>query len=253
MHTDLILLDRSPTTITITLNRPGVYNAVSYDVLEHLDHAIAELEREPPRAVILTGSEPGFCSGVDLKESREATPDFAGRRVTLMHDVLRRLRRLPCPVIAAINGVAAGLGCELAISGDLRIASPDARFGYPEPRVAVPSPAHHLRYLIGVARTQDMLLTARWVHANEALTWGLVQRVAGQPLEAARELAGELTSLSPISLTRTKENLLVSLTTGEEAARQHHIEHVTAAAGTRDRAEALAAFAQKREPRFTGK
>src|SRR5690606_17795208 len=109
--------------------------------------------------VVLAAAGKGFCGGVDLKESREADAAFASKRVTLMHEVLRRLRSLPAPLIVAMRGTAAGLGCELAISGDLRIVAPDARLGYPEPRVAVPSPAHHLTHLIGMARAQDMLLT----------------------------------------------------------------------------------------------
>jgi enoyl-CoA hydratase/carnithine racemase len=252
METGHVLFDHSSSVSTITLNRPAIYNAVNFAMLEALERIVGVLERETPRVVILTASEPGFCSGVDLKESREATSAFARKRVTLMHDVLRRFRYLLCPTIAAINGVAAGLGCELAISGDLRIASPEARLGYPEPRVAVPSPAHHLRQLIGVAHAQEMLLTARWVGASEALQWGLVTRVEERPLETAISVAEQLLRLSPISLARTKENLLISLDEGGEAAMRHHIQQVAAAADTQDRAEALAAFAEKREPRFAG-
>src|SRR5690606_21491073 len=111
----------------------------------------------PPRVVMLRAAASGFCSGVDLKESREATPEFARKRVTMMHTVLGKLRRMPVPVVAAIDGVALGLGCELAISADIRVASPGSSFGYPEPKVAVPSPAHHLVWLIGLARAQELL------------------------------------------------------------------------------------------------
>lgn len=237
---------------TLTLNRPAVYNAIRRSELEALSEIIGRLEAQPARIVILTSAQPGFCSGIDLKESREATSDFAHSRATLMHDVLHRLRNLESPVITAIDGVAAGLGCELAISGDLRIASPGSRFSYPEPRVAVPSPTFHLLQLIGLARTQDMLLTARWIDANEALAWGLVTRLAETPLEAANQLARELLELSPISLSKTKENIAISIREGEASATRHHIEHVAAAAGTADRKEALEAFAQRRQPRFQG-
>jgi len=248
-----VLFESDTRIAVVTLNRPSVYNAITFDSLAALADICSELESEPPRAVILTGAAPGFCSGIDLKESREANSDFAKRRATLMHSVLHRLRNLPSPLIAAIDGVAAGLGCELAISGDLRIASPSSRFSYPEPKVAVPSPTFHLSRLIGVARTQDMLLTARWIDVSEAYAWGLVTRVADDPFAAAKQLAGELMELSPISLTRTKENLAIAISGGEQAATTHHIEHVAAAAGTRDRVEALAAFAEKRPPRFEGR
>lgn len=247
-----VLLEREGDIATITLSRPRYRNAVNRQTLEDLGEILSELERERPRVVILTGADPGFCSGIDLKENRESTAEYANRRVALMHHVLGQLRRLPVPVILAINGVAVGLGCELAISGDLRIASPDARFAYLEPRVAVPSPAHHLVNLIGLSHAQDLLLTARWVDADEALAMGLVSRIADPPIEAARDLASELMKLSPLSLARTKENIWISIEGGVEAASEHHIGGVTEAASTRDRAEALAAFAEKRDPRFTG-
>lgn len=248
-----VLLERENDVATITLSRPQYRNAVNRQTLQDLGAILEELERELPRVVILTGADPGFCSGIDLKENRESTAEYANQRVTLMHHVLRQLRRFPVPVILAINGVAVGLGCELAISGDLRIASPDARFAYLEPRVAVPSPAHHLVHLIGLSHAQDLLLTARWVDAEEALAIGMVTRIADQPLEAARELAAELIKLSPLSLTRTKENIWVSIDSSAEAASEHHIAGVTEAASTQDRVEALAAFAEKRDPRFTGR
>ncbi|MEZ4569381.1 MAG: enoyl-CoA hydratase/isomerase family protein [Thermomicrobiales bacterium] len=153
MTNQSILFDAGESVSIVTLNRPEVYNAIRRDELEELSRIIEVLEGDRPRVVILTASSPGFCSGIDLKESREATEGFARERCTLMHDVLHRLRNLPVPVITAIDGVAAGLGCELAISGDLRIASPDSRLSYPEPKVAVPSPTFHLNQLIGLART----------------------------------------------------------------------------------------------------
>ena len=166
-----------------------------------------------------------------------------------MHRVLDKLRRFPSPVITAIDGVCAGLGTELAISGDLRVASPGSRFGYPGPRVAVPSPAHHL---VALVRAQDLLLTARWMGADEGERIGLVSRVADDVDIAARELAAEVAKLSPISLMLTKENMSLSIHAGVEAASRHHIDGVTSAAWTSGRAEALAAFAERREPSFTG-
>ncbi len=253
MDTGTIAFDNAAPVATITLTRPAVYNAVRRAELEALDGILTELERNPPRLVILSAAAPGFCSGIDLKESREATASFARSRATLMHSVLQRLRNLPALVITAIDGVAAGLGCELAISGDLRIASPSSRFSYPEPKVAVPSPTFHLNQLIGLARAQEMLYTARWIDADEALSWALITRLADDPLAAALALADDLQQLSPISLTKTKENLALGIADGQGAATAHHIEHVAAAADTADRKEALAAFADRRTPRFQGR
>ncbi|MCO5175589.1 MAG: enoyl-CoA hydratase/isomerase family protein [Thermomicrobiales bacterium] len=238
--------------VTWTLNRPAVRNAVNLALLEQLDAELDALRQSPPRVLILGATAPGFCAGIDLKESQGATADFAHKRVALMHRVLDKLRRFPCPVITAINGVCAGLGAEIAISGDLRIASPSARLGYPEPRVAVPSPAFHLVTLIGMARAQDLLLTARWVGAEEALQFGIFNRIAEGVDAAARDLAMEVAKLSPMSLTLTKENIYLGVCDGAAAASHHHIDGVTSAAWTSDRTEALAAFAEKREPSFTG-
>lgn len=247
-----ILVAREGMVATIMLNRPAARNAMNYAALELFEQELDALEADPPRVVILRGASPGFCSGIDLKESREATPAFANRRVTLMHRVLRKLRRFPAPVIVAVDGVAAGLGCELAISGDIRIASRSARYSYPEPRVSVPSPAHHLIWLIGLARAQDMLLTARWVDVDEAVRFGVATRVNDDIDGAVASEVERLLALSPRSLTDTKANIWTAIDAGAAAASQHHIDGVTAAAGTADRHEALAAFAEKRDPVFRG-
>lgn len=247
-----ILIEREGHIATLTLNRPEVRNAVNLPMLEAMEDALDRLANDPPWAVILRATAPGFCAGIDLKESREATPDFARHRVTTMHRMLRKLRRLPSPVIAAVDGVAAGLGCELVISADLRIASPASRLSYPEPRVGVPSPSHHLIWLIGLARAQDMLLTARWVDGLEAERIGLVTATSDDPEQSARVMAEQVASLAPFSIAQTKENIWRAIDAGADAASEHHIDGVHRAASTADRREALAAFAEKREPRFTG-
>ena len=252
MNDQTLIFDSNPDVSIIKLNRPAVYNAIRFRELAAFERAVASLESNPPRALILTAEAPGFCSGVDLKESREATSDFARKRATLMHETLRRFRSLPFPTVAAIDGVAAGLGCELAISADIRIASPASRFSYPEPKVAVPSPAFHLMSLIGMSRTQDMLLTARWIDAGEALDWGLIHRIGANPLQDALEMVEELNDLSPISLRMTKEVMEMARSDGEAASTRLHIDEVANAADTADRREALEAFAERRKPHFKG-
>ena len=251
-ESDTVLLDREGPVVTLTLNRPRARNAVDLATLDALERAIDGLHADPPRAVILAAAAPGFCSGIDLKESRDATPAFALFRVSAMHRVLAKLRSLPVPVIAAIDGVCAGLGCELAISGDIRLAMSGSRFCYTEPRVGVPSPAHHLVRLIGLARAQEMLLTARWVEAAEAERSGLVTRIVEDAGVAAHEAAAQIGALAPRAVAWTKENLWLSVAGGAEASALHHSTAIASAAATDDRREALAAFAEKRDPRFTG-
>lgn len=245
-------LERDAHIATLTINRPAVRNAVKFAMLEHLEMILDELHRDLPRALIVRAAAPGFSSGIDLKEARDASTERVHARVTLMHRVLRKLRHLPAPVIVAVDGVAVGLGCELVISGDLRLASRASRFSYAEVRVAVPSPSHHLIWLVGLARAQDLLLTGRWLEAEEAERIGFITRVVDDPDVAARALAEDLCRLAPLSVSATKENMRMSVTAGLEAATQHHIDGVTSAAWTSDRREALAAFAERREPHFTG-
>lgn len=249
---NLLLIDRVDDIATLTLNRPRFRNAMNLDALLRLEEAVDQCFAKPPRVVILKASSPGFCSGIDLKESREANPEFAHKRVTTMHSVLGKLRRMPIPIVAAIDGVAVGLGCELAISADIRLATRESTFGYPEPRVAVPSPAHHLVWLVGLARAQDLLLTARTIDATEAAAWGLVTRIEDDVDTAAFETARQISELAPFSIAKTKENIALSIAAGADASSQHHIDGVHHAASMSDRKEALLAFAEKRKPVFTG-
>lgn len=249
----LVLFERDGHIVTITLNRPEVRNAVNIDTLYALDRIADDLMNNSPRVVILSAAAPGFCAGVDLKESREGTPEFAHKRVSLMHGVLSKLRRMPVPIVAAIDGVALGLGCELAISADIRIASPDSLFGYPEPRVAVPSPAHHLIHLIGLARAQELLLTARFIQGEEAAAMGLATRIVSDVATEARQAAEAIAALAPLAVAETKSNIALAIRPGADEATLHHIEGVRNAATTADRKEALAAFAEKRTATFTGR
>ncbi len=245
-----LIVSTEDDVVTLKLNRPQVRNAVNFGLLQDLEHALDRLYEKPPRVIVLTATPPGFCAGIDLKESREASADFARVRVSTMHRVLRKLRIIPVPVLSAIDGVTAGLGTELMISGDLRFAKPGSRFSYPEPRVAVPSPAHRLVNLVGLTHAQDMLLTARWVEPEEAERIGLITRAVDDLDGTVQETIETLRGLSPLALAMTKENLWASVQDGAEASTAHHIAAVTLSASTGDRKEALAAFAEKRAPRF---
>jgi enoyl-CoA hydratase/carnithine racemase len=245
-----LLVEVDDDVVTLKLNRPRVRNAVNIGLLIELENVLDSLYQDVPRAIVLTATPPGFCAGIDLKESREATAEFARRRVSTMHRVLRKLRLIPVPVISAIDGFTAGLGTELMISGDLRFATHSSRFSYPEPRVAVPSPAHRLVWLIGLTRAQDMLLTARWVESDEGERIGLITRAVDDLDVAVLETLETIRGLSPLALSMTKENLWASVQAGSEGATAHHIVGVTLSATTDDRHEALAAFLEKRAPRF---
>ncbi|HUZ01115.1 MAG TPA: enoyl-CoA hydratase/isomerase family protein [Thermomicrobiaceae bacterium] len=248
-----LLVSRDGDIASLTLNRPRVRNAVSHQLLEAIEQTLDELLHDRPRVIVLRAAAPGFCAGIDLKETLDAPPAFVRERVSTMHRVLRKLRALPVPIVAAIDGSAVGLGVELAISADLRFATAASRFSYREVAVAVPSPAHHLVRIVGLTRAQDLLLTARWMEADEAERVGLITRLVPDAEAAAANAAREIAELAPRAVQDTKENIWISVRVGVEAASLHHIDGVAMAALTVDRREALAAFREKRPPHFVGR
>lgn len=244
---------------TLTLDRPEALNALTVPLKEAL---LAELQRiaadRSVRAVILTGAGRAFCAGQDLAEREQpgAAPLDAELR-DRYNPIIRTLRSMGQPVIAAVNGVAAGAGASIAFACDLRIAAEEARFVLAFGRIGlVPDSGAtwFLPRLVGAARAADLSLIGDPVAADDALRIGLVQRVvpAAALLDEARALAARLAASSPTALASTKAALEASWSLdldgalGEEARRQG-----LAGAGP-DHAEGLAAFREKRPPRFTG-
>ncbi|MDI3338922.1 MAG: enoyl-CoA hydratase/isomerase family protein [Sphaerobacter sp.] len=238
---------------TLTLNRPRSRNAADRGMLEGLIAAADQLDARRPRVVLLRGAGPAFCAGIDLKAMQAASAAETRHLVATMHRALGALRALTVPLVALIQGACVGLGVELALSADLRIAAPSARFSYREPAVAIPSPTWRVTQVIGLARAQDLLLTARWVDADEAAALGLVTRVADDLDAAARAVADQIAALAPLAVAETKRNLLLTLEDGAAAATRHHLDAVVAARATEDGREALAAFAEKRAPCYVGR
>ncbi|MDQ1466634.1 MAG: enoyl-CoA hydratase, partial [Actinomycetota bacterium] len=163
----------------------------------------------------------------------------------------------PAPVIAAIHGPAIGAGMQLAIACDLRVAGPDARLAIPGGRLGILLSATNiarLAVLVGQGAARDFLLTGRSVDAEEAVVLGLVQRVADDPVAAARDLAQEIATLAPLTVQGHKRALdLVAAAASLGAGARAEIDALEAAAfGSRDLEEGMAAFAEKRPPRFEG-
>jgi enoyl-CoA hydratase/carnithine racemase len=186
--------------VTLVLNRPRQYNALSRDLLEALH---AELERiardESARVVIVTGAGRAFCAGHDLKEMR-ACADQRGIEAlfTSCSAMMQKLIELPQPVIAAVNGIATAAGCQLAAQCDLAVASENARFAASGVNLGLfcSTPAVALSRNVSRKRAAEMLFTGDFIEPQVALDWGLVNRVAPHDrlMEAARELANNLKS-----------------------------------------------------------
>jgi enoyl-CoA hydratase/carnithine racemase len=185
------------------LNRPKRRNALDRALLEALDHARARAEAEGARAVVLTGSEPGgaFCAGLDLESLRyegggQARADLP--LVELFHETLDRLERANFALLTAVNGPAVGGGCELALTGDLRLARPGAAFTIPAARLGVTYPAPglaRLREALGSSLLRAMLTTGSPVGAERLEAAGVLWALADDPGGAALELAAGLEAL----------------------------------------------------------
>jgi enoyl-CoA hydratase len=239
-----------------TIDRTERRNALDAD---HCDELRVALETHGDLlAVVVTGAGSAFCAGADLG-TRFA--DGGGRGADTFRPAFERVLDTivdyPSPVIAAIHGPAIGAGMQLAVACDLRVAGPDARLAIPSGRLGVLLSATNiarLAALVGQGAARDFLLTGRTVDAREAVVVGLVQREADDPVPAARALAQEIASLAPLSVRGHKRALnLVAAATGLGAAAQGEIRAAESAAfGSRDLEEGMAAFAEKRAPHFEG-
>jgi 2-(1,2-epoxy-1,2-dihydrophenyl)acetyl-CoA isomerase len=244
---------------TITLDRPDALNSLEATLKRELLAVLREASRDPAvRVVILTGAGRAFCAGQDLKE--RLAPDAAPLDVEVREryiPIVLAIRRLPKPIIAAVNGVAAGAGAALAFACDLRIAAEEASFVLAFGRIGlVPDSgaSWFLPRLVGAARAAELLYLSDPLPAAEALRIGLVNRVVPgeQLLTETEALAGRLAAGAPLALALTKRALDRSLEVGLAEALDHEASLQGIAGRSADHAEGLAAFLEKRPPRFRG-
>ena len=210
------------------------------------------------RCVVLTGQgDRAFCAGADLKERAGMSGEEVQQFLRDLRAALRAIETSPQVFVAALNGAALGGGLELALACDLRVMSAAAEIGLPEVGLGIIPGAggtQRLPRAIGVARAKELVLTARRLSAQEALAWGLVARAAPPERlrEEALELAGLVARNAPISLRQAKRAIEGGLHLPMEEALDHEHLMYQDCLPTRDRREALQAFAEKRRPRFTG-
>ena len=255
----LVELDTAAGVATVTLNRPDALNALTVPMKEALLAALRRLEREKAvRAVILTGAGRAFCAGQDLRERLE--PDAAPLGVEVReryNPIIRAMRGMPKPIVGAINGVAAGAGASLAMACDIRVASEAASFALAFGRVAlVPDSGAtwFLPRLVGAARAAELALLNDSVGADDALRLGLVGRVvaADQLDTEAKVIAARLADGAPRAIALTKRALNAAWDHDLDAALEYEAHLQDLAGRTKDHAEGMAAFMDKRPPRFSG-
>ena len=240
-----------------TIDRQERRNALNATLCDQLrDHFETQ---QTLRAIVVTGAGSAFCAGADLVtrfegEARHAEDTLRPAFEKLMDAVVD----FPGAVIAAVNGPALGAGTQLAVGCDLRVVAPSASFGIPAARLGlVLSPANiqRLALLVGQATARDLLMTGRTVDRDEAIAIGLVHRAAADALSAALDLAGELAALAPLTVSGHKRalNLVARAQALDDTALDEIRMLEEEAVRSRDLQEGLAAFGEKRAPRFEGR
>jgi 2-(1,2-epoxy-1,2-dihydrophenyl)acetyl-CoA isomerase len=249
---------RAGAVLTITLNRPDVLNALNSAMHGALGDALKEARSDDIRAVVITGAGRGFCVGQDLNEFRGAAGDIGGRLRSTYHPNIRGIRGLDKPVIAAVNGAAAGAGLSLACACDIRIASDEATFVPAFINIGlIPDSGgtFFITRLIGQARALEWLGSGRRLTAAEAHAWGIVSEVVEPTVLETRaaEIAGELAALPTraIGMTKRLVDRAPAATLDEQLEWEAQLQ--AAATETDDFREGVDAFLDKRAPDFQGR
>jgi enoyl-CoA hydratase len=243
---------------TIRLDRPPM-NALNQQMQEELRAAAAQASADPAvRTVVVYGGEKVFAAGVDIKEMADMSYVDMSARATALTGAFDAVARIPKPVVAAVAGYALGGGCELALACDWRVASTEAKFGQPEINLGIIPGAggtQRLPRLVGPAKAKDIIMTGRFVDAQEALAIGLVDQVvpAEELYGAAVALVQRYANGPAAALRAAKVAIDGGLEMDLASGLAWESQLFAALFATEDRAEGMAAFVAKRKPDFTGR
>ena len=249
------------TALILTLNRPDRVNALSRELIQALGNTARMAADDPAvRALVITGAgDKAFCAGADLKERQGLSKDDVREVVRLYRTEFGAIDHSPKPVVAAINGVALGGGLELALMCDLRVASAHAVLGLPETSLGIIPGAggtQKLPRVVGEARAKEMILLGRRLSADEALEWGLVNRIAPKGTSVVDKALSFLEPVlkgAPIAQAAALEAIDAGLDSDLATGMQLEVLAYERTLVSKDRDEALAAFAEKREPSYQGR
>ncbi|MDL2307209.1 enoyl-CoA hydratase/isomerase family protein [Desulfovibrio sp. OttesenSCG-928-C06] len=257
---EYIVYEKRDLTGILTINRPKALNALNSSVVAEFSEFLDQLAKSEIRCLIVTGAgEKAFVAGADVAEmqglSQSEAADFSDRG----NEVMEKLEGLPVPVIAAVNGFALGGGCEIALSCDIRIASENASFSFPEAGLGI-IPGYgglqRMSRLVGIGKAKELAYTANRIKAAEALAIGLVNRVvpAESLMDSCLELAASIAANAPFSVKAIKK--IINESIGLPLLETYRLERRLFADcfNTQDQKMAMAAFTEKRKPDpFTGR
>lgn len=259
MSYEFILVEPAyrPAVALISLNRPKELNALNLQLMLELKSALQELdENEDVRCIILTGNQQAFAAGADIKQMEtRTTVDMIKIDQFETWDQIRKTKK---PIIAAVSGFALGGGCELAMTCDMIIAGESAKFGQPEIKIGIMPGAggtQRLTRAVGKALAMEMVLTGKFIGAEEAKQAGLVNRVVPDEvlLDEAAKLALEIAQMSPVAVRLAKESVLKAFESGLQEGLYFERKNFYLCFSSEDQKEGMKAFVEKRKPEFKGK
>lgn len=242
----------------VAINRPDSLNAINMALYEDIFQSFRAINDDRSIwVVILTGNGRAFSVGADLKERQTMTKADVQRRRRLAPLMFGAMTQARAPVIAAVNGYAFGGGFELALACDVIVAAENAVFSLPETRLGVipgGGATQRLPRMIGVHKAKEIILTGGRFDARKALEYGILNHLVpeGQAETAAREIASEMMLSAPTALAQAKKAINASMNMGLDIGLQFETEAYQSCLTTKDRDEGLAAFREKRQPRYTG-
>ena len=255
---DIVLVVREEPIAVVQLNRPDVLNALNAEVIELLATRLEALDAdEAIRCIVLTGNEKAFAAGADIKRQF-----IEASAISMLEDSLpaqwQRIARIKTPIVAAVSGFALGGGCELAMICDLIVCSETAQFGQPEVNLGIIPGAggtQRLPRAVGKYVANDLILTGRFIKAEEARAIGLVSRIfpAATWLEDAKAVARTIAAKAPIAVRLAKELVNAAQSQPLESGLLHERKSFALLFATDDKREGVDAFVNKRKPTFTGR